>query len=210
MVILISIPKGAIMSQSRLKRAQLSNKFQFQKVRLWEVFDVTCSYINFNFNSKRCDYESVQCQQIFYCICISIPKGAIMRIQKKDFSTVKRKYFNSKRCDYEIPLNLLTHSIPHFNSKRCDYECWYVINIHRFSIFQFQKVRLWGVTKRVYKTVLMHFNSKRCDYENWEKQLKLVNNDYFISKRCDYENFAIAAKRIFPNFNSKRCDYEYP
>ena len=34
-----------------------------------------------------------------------------------------------------------------------------------FFVFQFQKVRLWGTTKRISASQPTSFNSKRCDYE---------------------------------------------
>ena len=99
--------------------------FQFQKVRLWvdEIIDSAPGVPIFQFQKVRL-WGAIRSFKTDRFTSISIPKGAIMRPANiRIFLSVY--YFNSKRCDYEIYPSLTNR-------------LWYS--------FQFQKVRLWGMS----------------------------------------------------------------
>ena len=87
----VSIPKGAIMRAKFERQNQLPNKFQFQKVRLWD---------NLCFLSFRCpmfQFQKVRLWDFFMSSnfiiqYVSIPKGAIMSYHLKPSEYFKNKF----------------------------------------------------------------------------------------------------------------------
>ena len=123
--------------------------FQFQKVRLWGTKKVslfyTFSVISIpkgaimssgkqtkrnctisDFNSKRCDYESLNHISAFNATLFQFQKVRLWE-RKNLFLAHRCSNFNSKRCDYEKSLIFsIILAIFYFNSKRCDYEYFIV------------------------------------------------------------------------------------
>ena len=186
----------------------LKLNFQFQKVRLWAPFA-----------------SNVSLRDGF-----SIPKGAIMRLNKKKGGSNDKSLFNSKRCDYESLSVSCSSIICQFSIPKGAIMRTNAITNNLTTVdFQFQKVRLWVASAISLSSSSNFFNSKRCDYEHVQKVLSAIWN-FFNSKRCDYEKarendtsnrlwFSIpkgAIMRQLPItteichrvFNSKRCDYE--
>ena len=164
----ISIPKGAIMRISIEVQSIDTCIFQFQKVRLWVIAADANLPASINFNSKRCDYEQIQCYHCQFSKPISIPKGAIMSVQQTMSINSTLIYFNSKRCDYEKKVSETSRtisqiSIPKGAIMRVGFfgslGCRCCISIPKGAImsrllcrqhvartkFQFQKVRLWVI-----------------------------------------------------------------
>ena len=98
----VSIPKGAIMRSNNRKTIRGASLFQFQKVRLWAHVGIVAhlapilfqfqkvrlwafcisiramSYVSFQFQKVRL-WASVFLTSNGVRVCVSIPKGAIMR-----------------------------------------------------------------------------------------------------------------------------------
>ena len=80
LIILISIPKGAIMSIIEFVTVELAMHFNSKRCD-YECSRQSTEVSRCNFNSKRCDYEDGK-EPWFdkTTMTISIPKGAIMRV----------------------------------------------------------------------------------------------------------------------------------
>ena len=124
-VLLVSIPKGAIMSFAL--KFWFNAELSFNSKRCdYEVPAFLPHLIIFPcFNSKRCDYEFFRFRVVRLLTNVSIPKGAIMsgkvgwKSYHKHVSIPKGAIMRKKRG---------SHLTPSFK-------------------FQFQKVRLWEINK---------------------------------------------------------------
>ena len=157
----ISIPKGAIMRISIEVQSIDTCIFQFQKVRLWVIAADANLPASINFNSKRCDYEQIQCYHCQFSKPISIPKGAIMSVQQTMSINSTLIYFNSKRCDYEKKVSETSRTISQ-------------ISIPKGAIMS-QHVQYSNLQ-------IEYFNSKRCDYERWRTRAHTKSYQISIPK----------------------------
>ncbi len=165
---IVSIPKGAIGGLKRIASLEAPGKFQFQKVRLGEWFarltmtekqvsipkgaiggcsEITLTLKYSCFNSIRCDWGVT-----------SLPNGfspTVFQFQKVRLGDMMPSLqanplmgFNSKRCDWGQHLQAEPAIyFQRFNSKRCDWGRFNPgLKKMAFTEFQFQKVRLGGVS----------------------------------------------------------------
>ena len=81
-----------------------------------------CLSVSTCFNSKRCDYESLQHKIWHTDSVVSIPKGAIMSSARFEVDNHFAMFQFQKVRLWASSLSVSCSSIICFNSKRCDYE----------------------------------------------------------------------------------------
>ena len=153
----------------------MTDKFQFQKVRLQDCLRASATWSNVSFNSKRYDYKtSLQMFQISRTR-VSIPKGtitshiALIGVCKSpvfQFQKVRLQANagrgRAKHHFVSIPKGTITRQNTRLNSPSA-------------APFQFQKVRLQDFLYNSSRQQMSCFNSKRYDYKaaRWSGQTTL-------------------------------------